>query len=48
MTRLQRKIHRRTWLTMVVLVPLLCAWALKLRHTRTQTLEATPSSRSSR
>ncbi|MEY4508472.1 MAG: hypothetical protein RLZZ450_594 [Pseudomonadota bacterium] len=47
MTRLQRKIHRRTWLTMVVLVPLLCTWALKLRHSRTQTLAAPQSSRSS-
>jgi hypothetical protein len=38
MTRLQRAVHRRTWLAMVVLVPLVCAWALKLRHSHARAL----------
>ena len=48
MTRLQRELHRRVWLAMLVLIPVACVLALQLRHTRTVALSAAEQTKETR
>jgi len=48
MTRLQRALHRRIWLALLMLIPVLCGVALRARHTRAAALASAGTSAGAR